>query len=71
MSSSVLVETHDRWLLPLAGRTVERMCLDHALTLVFDGGFELRIEQPSLSRLPWAKRSCWFRSVIPTVWLRW
>lgn len=40
------VESGDRWVLPLAGRGVERLCIDFAVTLVFGGGVELRIEQP-------------------------
>jgi hypothetical protein len=44
--SSALVEADDRWLLPLAGRQVERLCVDFAVTLMFSGGVELRIEQP-------------------------
>jgi hypothetical protein len=46
MSTDALVESADRWVLPLAGRTVERLCFDFAVTLVFGGGLELRIEQP-------------------------
>lgn len=43
--SSVMVEAEDRWLIPMAGRDVERLCIDFAVSLSFDGGFELRIEQ--------------------------
>lgn len=39
-----LVENDDRWLLPLAGRSVERLWIDFAVTLMFGGGLELRIE---------------------------
>ncbi len=46
MSALALVEADDRWLLPLAGRSVERVCIDFAVTLVITGGLELRIEQP-------------------------
>ena len=46
MSTTALVEADDRWALPLSGRKVERLCLDFAVTLMFGGGFELRIEQP-------------------------
>ena len=41
-----LVEAEDRWLLPLVGQSVERLCIDFAVTLMLGGGFELRIEQP-------------------------
>lgn len=41
-----LVEAEDRWLLPLSGCSVDRLCIDFAVTLLFSGGLELRIEQP-------------------------
>lgn len=44
--STFLVEVDDRWLLPLAGQRVERLCVGFAVTLLFTGGAELRIEQP-------------------------
>jgi hypothetical protein len=47
MSGAVtLVEAEDRWVLPLSGRSVDRLCIDFAVTLMFSGGLELRIEQP-------------------------
>lgn len=46
MSTLTLVEADDHWRLPLDGRQVERVCIDFAVTLVFTGGLELRIEQP-------------------------
>lgn len=46
VSTLALVEADDRWLLPLAGRAVDRLCIDFAVTLIFAGGLELRIEQP-------------------------
>ena len=52
MSGAALVESGDRWLLPLAGRSVERLCVDFAVTLMFGGGFELRIEQPFVLQGP-------------------
>lgn len=41
-----LTEAEDRWLLPLTGQKVGRLCVDFAVTLVFTGDLELRIEQP-------------------------
>lgn len=45
-----LVETADRWLVPMAGLTVTQCRLDYAFSLVVAGepasSFEVRIEQP-------------------------
>ena len=44
--NTVLFEMEDRWLLPLSGRSVERLCFDFAVTLIFGDDLQLRIEQP-------------------------
>ncbi|WP_158290897.1 DUF6188 family protein [Kribbella antiqua] len=48
--SDVLIETSDRWLLPLSGRTVNQCCIDYAVTLRCEGGIEIRIEAPFVFR---------------------
>jgi hypothetical protein len=48
VSAAELVESEDRWEVPLDG-TLEQVRADHALTLVVDGergAFEIAIEQP-------------------------
>lgn len=43
-----LVEADDRWLLPLPGCRVDRVCIDFAVVLLLTGGLELRIGGPFL-----------------------
>jgi hypothetical protein len=43
---NALIEDEHLWLLPLSGHRVERLCIDFAVTLIFDKSLELRIEQP-------------------------
>ncbi len=46
LTEGTLVETDDRWVLPLSGRTVDRLCLDFAITLTIRGGLEVKLESP-------------------------
>src|SRR5688500_14293356 len=50
VTSGVLVETSDRWLLPLAGKSVDQCCIDYSVTLRFEGGVVIRIEAPFVFR---------------------
>jgi Family of unknown function (DUF6188) len=50
VTSGMLVEASDRWLLPLAGKSVSQCCIDYAVTLRCEGGVEIRIEAPFVFR---------------------
>jgi Family of unknown function (DUF6188) len=45
-----LVETSDRWVLPIGDESVVACCIDYAITLRFGNEVSVRIEQPFVYR---------------------
>ena len=45
-----LVETSDRWVLPIGDESVMACCIDYAITLRFGNEVSVRIEQPFVYR---------------------
>lgn len=52
MSSAVLVEQQDRWLVSVDQVDVTQCCFDYAVTVTAGNGLQIRIEQPFVFRTP-------------------